>query len=106
MKMIKTNEEKFIAIHKYMDLRIKGFGAGLSEEEVELLQNMTLEEDGALFKAITDLGGTLPEGLKTSEFSQESLAFSALLKGMWIHGHNWAVEQVRKTLSEAETDAK
>lgn len=98
-----ANDERVIAICKYMDLRINGFGVGLSDKEIKMLQSMTPEEDDALFKTIIDLGGTLPKGLKTSQNpSKESLAFSAVLKGIWIHGHKWAVEQVRKTLSEAE----
>lgn len=92
-------KEKFVAILKYMDLRIKGFGAGLSEGEIKTLQDMTKDEDDALYTAIVELGGTLPEGLKVpTTLSKESKAFLLILKGMWIHGHEWAVQQVRKSL--------
>jgi len=53
--------EKEIAVCKYMDLRIKGFGLGLSDGEIGILNNISDEEWNEVRQAIVELGGTLPE---------------------------------------------
>lgn len=52
--------EKEIAVCKYMDLRIKGFGFGLSKKELEILNNILEGEWKEIRKAIVELGGTVP----------------------------------------------
>lgn len=52
---------KEIAVMKYMDLRIKGFGLGLNQKEIKILQSISKEEWKAIDQAILELGGTLPE---------------------------------------------
>jgi len=53
--------EKEIAVCKYMDLRIKGFGLGLSDGEIGILNSISDEEWNGVRQAIVELGGTLPE---------------------------------------------
>lgn len=48
--------KKEIAVCKYMDLRIKGFGAGLSEEELDILRNLSDDEWKEINLAIRELG--------------------------------------------------
>lgn len=45
-----------------MDLRIKGFGLGLTDEEITTLQNLPKDVWKAVDRAIIELGGTLPNG--------------------------------------------
>jgi len=42
-------------------LRIKGFGLGLSDGEIGILNNISDEEWNEVRQAIVELGGTLPE---------------------------------------------
>ena len=89
------SDKYLIAVHKYMDLRIKGIGVGPTEEETRLLQNMTKDEDDALFIAISELGGSLPDGLTVPKNpSFESRMLSKIFAGLWLHGHEWAVNHV------------
>jgi hypothetical protein len=53
-------DDKHIAVMKYMDLRIKGFGAGLTESDIAIINNISDEEWKEIRRAIHELGGTLP----------------------------------------------
>lgn len=97
--------EKEIALMKYMDLRIKGFGLGLSKEECHILQTLPKDLDDALLTAIIELGGSLPEGLETpKELSEESRMMKKVFKGMWCHGHDWAVKKVVEEFAKENKD--
>lgn len=52
--------KKEIAVCKYMDLRIKGFGFGLTNEELEIINDIPDDEWRAIRLAIVELGGTVP----------------------------------------------
>jgi len=61
MECGKVEREKVIAVLKYMDLRIKGFGAGLTKKEIEILNQTSDREWKGIRQAIIELGGTVPE---------------------------------------------
>jgi len=60
-RSVNDMDAREIAIMKYMDLRIKGFGIGLTENDIAILNGIPEPEWQAIRKAIVELGGTLPE---------------------------------------------
>jgi len=60
-RSVNDMDAREIAIMKYMDLRIKGFGIGLTESDFAILNSIPEPEWQAVRKAIVELGGTLLE---------------------------------------------
>ena len=52
--------KKEVAVLKYMELRIRGLGVGLSKGEVGILNSIPSKEWNGIREAIVELGGTLP----------------------------------------------
>jgi len=59
---MKTSKE--IAVIKYMNLRVRGFGTSLSGRDIEILNELPEEEWKDMQRAIRDLGGLTQEGEK------------------------------------------
>ena len=58
--MIEMISKKEVAVLKYMELRIRGLGVGLSKGEVGILNSIPSKEWNGIREAIVELGGTLP----------------------------------------------